>query len=62
MIYYFLIIYLIIVILYFEKNNNKTLNNFGLFILSIFVPVFGFIITIMYNKDDSKNTNISYEY
>ena len=62
MIYYFLVIYLVIVILYFEKNNNKTLNNFGLLILSIFLPVFGLIVAIIYNKDCDKNTSISYEF
>lgn len=62
MIYYFLIIYLIVVILYFEKNSNDTMNNFGLFVLSLFVPIFGFIIAIIYYKDKSKDTKITYEF
>ena len=62
MIYNCFIIYLIIIILYFERNSKDSFNNFGLFLLSVFVPIFGFIIAIMYYKNTDVNNDIAYEF
>ena len=62
MIYFLLAIYLIIIIIYFEKKRNNNLNNLGLFMISIFVPVFGFIVAIIYNKNKENKSIITYEF
>lgn len=62
MIYIGVLVYLIVIILYFEKNKSNTLNDLGLFMISILVPIFGLIITIIYNKDKNKDSKIVYEF
>jgi len=62
MLYFFIIIYLFIIIIYFEKNNNTSINDISLFILSIFVPIFGLIVTIFYNKDKKRKEKKFYEF
>lgn len=62
MVYFCLILYLIVIILYFERNKSNTFNDFGLFMISILVPVFGFVIAIIYYMDKNRDCEITYEF
>ena len=62
MVYFLVATYLVAIIIYFEKHKSNTHNDFGLFMLSVFVPIFGLIIAIIYNNDREKESTITYEF
>ena len=62
MVYFVVIVYLLVIVIYFERFKSNTANDFGLFLLSVFVPVFGFVIAVVYNWDRKRDVEITYEF
>lgn len=62
MIYFAVIVYLVVIVIYFERYKSNTANDFGLFLLSVFVPIFGLIVAIIYNRDRNRDLKITYEF